>query len=253
MSDEQIHSETSLLNQKSNQIDHEESLKNNSKPVWIRLLVYFGLTYLITWTCWIVAMIYLNKNDYPIPSNLTFFSRMAANEIPSNQRWLNFLFSLGTYGPMLAAICVHLIYSKDLDFKTFLKSFIKFKLPGRWYLIIIVIPVVETIIYMIMFFLSPISSGSVFQTDYPWYYIFLLFLNQTFSSGLEEPGWRGFATPEMQKVKNAEDSGFIIGIFWAIWHFPFLIVFSLIPFKVRCRYAAGIGQNVGDNCNAIFS
>jgi membrane protease YdiL (CAAX protease family) len=34
----------------------------------------------------------------------------------------------------------------------------------------------------------------------------------------EEPGWRGFATPQMQKRYNPLVVGFIIGLLWTVWH-----------------------------------
>ncbi|NLE04482.1 MAG: CPBP family intramembrane metalloprotease [Crenarchaeota archaeon] len=36
----------------------------------------------------------------------------------------------------------------------------------------------------------------------------------------EEPGWRGFATPKMQKYNNPLVVGFIIGLMWTAWHLP---------------------------------
>ena len=36
----------------------------------------------------------------------------------------------------------------------------------------------------------------------------------------EEPGWRGFATPQMQKYYNPLVVGLIIGLIWTIWHLP---------------------------------
>jgi membrane protease YdiL (CAAX protease family) len=36
----------------------------------------------------------------------------------------------------------------------------------------------------------------------------------------EEPGWRGFATPQMQKYYNPLVVGFLIGLMWTVWHLP---------------------------------
>lgn len=36
----------------------------------------------------------------------------------------------------------------------------------------------------------------------------------------EEPGWRGFATPRLQKRFNPLVTGLIIGIIWSLWHGP---------------------------------
>ena len=38
--------------------------------------------------------------------------------------------------------------------------------------------------------------------------------------GLEEPGWRGFALPQLQKCYNSFLSSLILAIIWAFWHWP---------------------------------
>lgn len=53
--------------------------------------------------------------------------------------------------------------------------------------------------------------------------IFVMGLPNIFLFGgptAEEPGWRGFATPQMQKYYNPLIVGIIIGLMWTIWHFP---------------------------------
>ncbi|WP_371802433.1 CPBP family glutamic-type intramembrane protease [Candidatus Lokiarchaeum ossiferum] len=186
------------------------------------LLTYFIITFLITWACWITAILFLRANDWPIPSVLTFLERSTSVQSKS-QKWLNFIFSLGTFGPLISAIITQVIYYDLAHLKAYFKRFFYFKFELKWYLIIILIPLASSAIGILSALLNPETRPNLFQFNFPWYFPFLLFLNQTFSSGLEEPGWRGLATPEMQKIKSAEDSGYIIGTIWSIWHFPFLI------------------------------
>lgn len=40
----------------------------------------------------------------------------------------------------------------------------------------------------------------------------------------EETGWRGFAVPELQKTRSMLTTALIIGVFWAIWHLPSMLV-----------------------------
>jgi len=53
--------------------------------------------------------------------------------------------------------------------------------------------------------------------------VLLLFLTQTLTSGLEEPGWRGFALPLMQRHMTAESANWRLGFVWAAWHLPFML------------------------------
>ena len=38
----------------------------------------------------------------------------------------------------------------------------------------------------------------------------------------EEPGWRGFALPELQKRRSALESAMLVGVAWALWHLPLM-------------------------------
>ena len=39
--------------------------------------------------------------------------------------------------------------------------------------------------------------------------------------GLEEPGWRGFALPTLEKQYSPWRSSLILAVFWTLWHLPF--------------------------------
>jgi membrane protease YdiL (CAAX protease family) len=39
----------------------------------------------------------------------------------------------------------------------------------------------------------------------------------------EEIGWRGFLVPELYKITSYTKTSLIVGVIWAIWHFPILI------------------------------
>jgi membrane protease YdiL (CAAX protease family) len=63
----------------------------------------------------------------------------------------------------------------------------------------------------------------------PWYQLFpklLLAYIQTmlFQGPLnEEPGWRGFALPKLQRKYSSIIASIIIGIIWGFWHLPLYI------------------------------
>ncbi len=41
-----------------------------------------------------------------------------------------------------------------------------------------------------------------------------------FRGGLEEPGWRGFMLPELQKTYSPLLASLLIAVAWALWHLP---------------------------------
>lgn len=59
----------------------------------------------------------------------------------------------------------------------------------------------------------------------PWYLLILdvlLVIGITLfgGGGLEEPGWRGFALPNLQKRYTPLRSSLILAVIWAFWHWP---------------------------------
>ncbi|MHC4619505.1 MAG: CPBP family intramembrane glutamic endopeptidase [Planctomycetota bacterium] len=55
--------------------------------------------------------------------------------------------------------------------------------------------------------------------------LFLLtfLMTATMRGGLEEPGWRGFLLPELQKRFNPLVASLIIAVIWDLWHIPLFI------------------------------
>ena len=62
----------------------------------------------------------------------------------------------------------------------------------------------------------------------PVSFILALFLTQLFTSGLgEEVGWRGYLLPRLQRTSHGERPLWVIGMIWAVWHYPFVIALVL--------------------------
>lgn len=63
----------------------------------------------------------------------------------------------------------------------------------------------------------------------------LLLLPMNFAvGGLEEPGWRGYALPRLQRIWPALTATLVLGAIWMLWHVPLFVVanpmFESIPF-----------------------
>jgi uncharacterized protein len=72
--------------------------------------------------------------------------------------------------------------------------------------------------------------------SFSWRLIWMFPLNLScilfYGGGNEEPGWRGFAQPMLQKKYSPLIAGLILGVVWSIWH---------IPLNLNGYYSSGVG------------
>jgi uncharacterized protein len=91
----------------------------------------------------------------------------------------------------------------------------------RWYLSVILFPfLIFVVIYLVMKFMK-------YQLPFEWEinYLSIPFLFIFFFLGAvgEEVGYMGYAVDKLQKKWNALTTGIIIGLPWAVWHYPSII------------------------------
>jgi membrane protease YdiL (CAAX protease family) len=61
----------------------------------------------------------------------------------------------------------------------------------------------------------PVEATSLFLLTF--------LMTATLRGGMEEPGWRGFLLPELQKRFNPLVASLIIAVIWELWHIPLFI------------------------------
>jgi membrane protease YdiL (CAAX protease family) len=147
------------------------------------------------------------------------------------------LYTGDMWGPALAALLTKWIFKesiKDLRWQFGLK---------KYWIIAFIIPVLYTIItYLTIWgfgfgnfynqdFLSEVSDSLGLETLSP-VCILIIYLPLLGSIGVissscnalgEEIGWRGFLTPELYKRFGFFKTSLLVGIIWAVWHYPVLI------------------------------
>ena len=142
----------------------------------------------------------------------------------ADQTEYNFFFFLAKFGFTLSAILVIIITRDRPSKNNILLYFSRFK----WsYLLVGLSPLLAYVISILI--LVPFNELQIVTNKglLEWFYILLIapssgiLFYSLFRGGLgEEIGLRGFILPFLANKKSLFTSSFIIGIFWAVWHYP---------------------------------
>jgi CAAX protease family protein len=153
-------------------------------------VVFVALAYGISWGLWLVAA-------------------LGGGRVP-------FLF--GALGPMAAAAAVTWLSRRSLI--GWIRPVWRWRVPLRWWLYALGLPAG---LYAIVTAVLQVTGSSVDWTlagqrlpGYVSTFVFVLFVG----GALEEPGWRGFGLPTLQRRYGPLRSTLILGLVWGIWHVP---------------------------------
>lgn len=185
-----------------------DTLRSQDLLVRYPLISYFVLAYAGSWLVW----------------GLFVFSREGAGVLPFNSP-MPFLMtvSLGIFlGPSLSAFIIIGFTEGRVGVRRFLYQIVLWRVGLQWYLFAIVgIPVIMILGAIAL----PGVWASFTKLDFVdaliSYLPFFIYPVLTIGGPLgEEPGWRGFALPRLQKLYGPLAGSFILGLLWAFWHMP---------------------------------
>lgn len=178
-----------------------EGEKNLSK-----LKKYLFSTFSITFLSWGMIAVYTQIKNIPFGSSIALY----------------ILYILGVIGPAIAGITVSKRSDSKEDFSMFLKSCYQPPKNLNWYLFIIVI--------VLVFSLLPyfVVGG---EQIVPVQYILLQIPIFILIGGLEEIGWRGFMLRELTKRIPALTSTLLVSIVWIFWHLPLFFIIGTYQYE----------------------
>lgn len=183
------------------------------------LILYFVLAFAITWIAQIAGMRMAESTGLTL-SNEDNFQHFAAM-VTSGTFLLPYLvFTLGA-GPFLAAVIVLAISEGREGLKYLFSQMAIWRLPAYWYLVVLALPLALAAASLLAGFLANGMRLPELTPRLPAVSFLPFLLYMILFTGLwEEPGWRGFALPRLQKQYNAETSSWILGMLWGAWHIP---------------------------------
>ncbi|MEM2142987.1 MAG: type II CAAX endopeptidase family protein [Candidatus Thorarchaeota archaeon] len=128
---------------------------------------------------------------------------------------------LGGVSPLIAALIASRRSEGPRGPDMVFSAFGRRSFPGRWYVVAILLPVIM--------FAAAILLSSVSGNPYNLQSLNLMLFVPAFLSSIvmnvwEEIGWRGYALPKLQERHGAMTSGVVVGVFWALWHWPLFMM-----------------------------
>jgi uncharacterized protein len=185
-----------------------------------RLRAFLLIAFTWTWLLWLPALWRSVASGAPLPTIDGGVDAWRA--LTGTDRTLAALFQLAVYGPAVAALAVLLRSGDRGALATWARSIVRLRVPWRWYAFVALAPVALGVAVVA---LGAATGGGVpvWPATPALSTVFLLFATQTLTSGLEEPGWRGFALPLLQRSMTAERANWWLGLVWAAWHLPYVL------------------------------
>jgi len=185
-----------IMNTTTNTLtDHEKPLINLTSLVSF-LCITFGLT-------WGILALFIF-----LPAQATALFGPLTGKHP--------LFFLAVYAPALAAFSIVAHKGGARGLRQFLGRFLLWRCSWPWYaFLILAIP--------LLFFLGAAVQGKPIFDAAPFSSVRGLALGvflMAIKGPVEEFGWRGLALPLLQRKLAPIWAGLILGIIWALWHFP---------------------------------
>jgi len=206
-----------------------------------RLLAYTLIAYALTWALWIPPLLYSASSGWPIPSIGQGIG--AWSEYTPWQHGMFACFQLAVYGPAVAALVV-LVLSRDRRaMAEWATSIFRWRVAPRWYAFVIVAPLVlaATVTAVGVALGGQLNTAALPAPAA----IGALVVAQILTSGLEEPGWRGFALPLLQRGRSAERAGWYLGLIWAGWHLPYMLyLYRALPLWQLLLTLAGFTMGI---------
>lgn len=193
------------------------------------MVAFVTLALGITWVCQGIALFLADRNGFTL-GNEQFLTRLlglSSDGATATGIAATLIFIL-IPGPLIAGLLVTNAVSRRAGLRDLLRSMTMWRVPARWYLIVLALPLVTAVTSLTVAFALTGLHFSDFQPLLPFSLFVPFFLFVLVFTGLaEEPGWRGFALPYLQRTHTAENASWIVGIIWGIWHVPFIFYYNL--------------------------
>jgi uncharacterized protein len=177
-----------------------------------RLWIYLVLTFGITWTCWwtLAGLVPPDGKPTSSPAFLT-------------------LYLLGGFGPTIAAPIAVALTSRGSHKNDYLQRLVRWRVGIIWWLAAFAVPVLFAAgkEWIAVWIGGGTVTASILE---PVAKALVLFPTMIIGGGLEEPGWRGVAQPEIERWLPRIAATLLVGAVWTLWHLPLFYIHGVSQF-----------------------
>lgn len=169
------------------------------------VLSYYALTFVISW-----GGVLILGAPHGMPTTSDQFTKL----------W-PIVFLPYFFGPSIASILlIAFVYGKA-GFRELFSRLLRLRVGIHWYMVaLLTAPLLVTLILLTLSLTSPVFLPAIFTADDKVGLLLSgLAVGLIFGGFLEELGWTGFATPELQRRYSIVTTGLIVGFLHAAWHF----------------------------------
>jgi len=177
------------------------------------------MAYGVTWALWIPPLVYSASSGWPLP---TLDKGLGAwSGLTPLQLGMAVCFQLAVYGPAVAALVVLWRGRDRAELRAWARSIVRLRVAPGWYAFILLAPLAMAALVATV---GLAMGGTLALAAMPAFgAIAAMATTQVLTSGMEEPGWRGFALPLLQRTHSAENASWYLGLIWAGWHLPYML------------------------------
>jgi membrane protease YdiL (CAAX protease family) len=199
-----------------------------------RFTIYVTVAILFTSLCCIPAGLVAVGKGWILPP--PFIDLISLNFTGTEQASIFLVFSLGVYGPLVAATTSSLLTGGKPALRKLWAEITMWRTSLYWVMIVMFLPIILNLVGSV----PAVLTGSLYNPSVSLQYFLPYFGFQLTTSGMEEIGWRGYALPCLQRTYTAERSSWILGAVWGVWHFPSIafIYYTAGPFLVNYLFAS---------------
>jgi membrane protease YdiL (CAAX protease family) len=171
---------------------------------WVRqhrMPAFFALAYLLSWAPWPLAAAGV------LPEEISFFPG----------------------GPLLAALVVIALADGRRGYRRLLARLVRWRVGWIWYAVALGLPVALVLVTGLVttWFGAPAPDlAGIAWADVALMFVIRL-VDVTDGAAGEEPGWRGYALPHLQRRFSPLVAAGVLGVLVAGWHLPLVVLGSL--------------------------